>query len=236
MYIYGGTMSLNRVSTSVAIVVAAVVLAFGMSKIGSNDRSVTVRGLSEREVSADLAIWPLSFDVGNNDLKALQSDILRKTDSVVAFLKEYGLSEEDYMVQAPRITDNSINPYIDKDRIVYKYLAKVTVLVRSGKIDAVKNAQKSSLKLTDNGITVSQDYGSSMSFEFTGLNDIKPEMIAEATKNARLAAEQFARDSGSKVGKIKNATQGLFSIENAAIGLEERKRIRVVTSVEYLLK
>lgn len=229
-------MTVSRVSTAVAVVVAAVVLAFGMSKIGSNDRSVTVRGLSEREVSADLAIWPLSFVVGNNELKSLQSDILRKTDSVVAFLKEYGLSEDDYTVQAPRITDNSINPYIAQDRIIYKYIAKVTVLVRSGKIDAVKRAQKDSLKLTDNGITVNQDYDSSMSFEFTGLNDIKPEMIAEATKNARLAAEQFARDSGSKVGKIKNATQGLFSIENAAVGLEERKRIRVVTSVEYLLK
>ena len=69
-----------------------------------------------------------------------------------------------------------------------------------------------------------------------GLNDIKPEMIAEATKNARLAAEQFARDSGSKVGKIKNATQGLFSIDNAAAGLEEKKKVRVVTTVEYLLK
>lgn len=232
----GVCMTVSRFSTAVAVVVAAVVLAFGMSKIGSNDRSVTVRGLSEREVSADLAIWPLSFVVGNNELKSLQSDILRKTDSVVAFLKEYGLSEDDYTVQAPRITDNSINPYIAQDRIIYKYIAKVTVLVRSGKIDAVKSAQKDSLKLTDNGITVNQDYDSSMSFEFTGLNDIKPEMIAEATKNARLAAEQFARDSGSKVGKIKNATQGLFSIENAAVGLEERKRIRVITSVEYLLK
>lgn len=232
----GVCMTVSRFSTAVAVVVAAVVLAFGMSKIGSNDRSVTVRGLSEREVSADLAIWPLSFVVGNNELKSLQSDILRKTDSVVTFLKEYGLSEDDYTVQAPRITDNSINPYIAQDRIIYKYIAKVTVLVRSGKIDAVKSAQKDSLKLTDNGITVNQDYDSSMSFEFTGLNDIKPEMIAEATKNARLAAEQFARDSGSKVGKIKNATQGLFSIENAAVGLEERKRIRVVTSVEYLLK
>lgn len=229
-------MTLSRFSTAAAVVLAAVVLAFGMSKIGRNDRSVTVRGLSEREVSADLAVWPLSFVVGNNELKSLQNDILRKTDSVVAFLKGFGLSEDDYTVQAPRITDNSINPYIDKDRIVYKYIAKVTVLVRSGKIDAVKSAQKDSLRLTDSGITVSQDYDSSMSFEFTGLNDIKPEMIAEATKNARLAAEQFARDSGSRVGKIKNASQGLFSIENAAVGLEERKKIRVVTSVEYLLK
>ena len=214
-----------------------------MGKIGRNDRSVTVRGLSEREVAADLVVWPLSFTVGNNDLKTLQSDIIEKTDITVNFLNEYGLSDEDFTIQAPKITDNSVNPYIDKDRISYKYIGKVTVMVRSGKIEAVKNANKDSLKLAGDGITINQDYDGMMNFEFTGLNGIKPEMIAEATKTRsklplRLSrqAEQFARDSGSKVGKIKNATQGLFSIDNAAAGLEERKKVRVVTTVEYLLK
>ena len=85
-------------------------------------------------------------------------------------------------------------------------------------------------------IAVSQDYDSKVQYEFTGLNNIKPEMIAVATKNAREAAEQFARDSGSKVGKIKSASQGLFTIDDAAVGLEEKKAVRVVTTVEYLLK
>ena len=229
-------MILNKFSTALAVIIAAAILSCGMGKIGRNDRSVTVRGLSEREVAADLVVWPLSFTVGNNDLKTLQSDIIEKTDITVNFLNEYGLSDEDFTIQAPKITDNSVNPYIDKDRISYKYIGKVTVMVRSGKIEAVKNANKDSLKLAGDGITINQDYDGMMNFEFTGLNSIKPEMIAEATKNARLAAEQFARDSGSKVGKIKNATQGLFSIDNAAAGLEERKKVRVVTTVEYLLK
>lgn len=229
-------MTLNKFSTALAVIIAAAILSCGMGKIGRNDRSVTVRGLSEREVAADLVVWPLSFTVGNNDLKTLQSDIIEKTDITVNFLNEYGLSDEDFTIQAPKITDNSVNPYIDKDRISYKYIGKVTVMVRSGKIEAVKNANKDSLKLAGDGITINQDYDGMMNFEFTGLNSIKPEMIAEATKNARLAAEQFARDSGSKVGKIKNATQGLFSIDNAAAGLEERKKVRVVTTVEYLLK
>lgn len=229
-------MTINRFITNLSIIIAAIIIAGGMGNIVKQNRTVTVRGLSEREVNADLAIWPLSFSLGNNDLGILQNDIISKTDTAVSFLKEHNLSEEDFTVQAPNIKDNSVNPYIDQDRISYKYIAKVTILVRSNKIDDVKNAQKDSLKLASNGITISQEYDSMMSFEFTGLNNIKPEMIAEATKNARLAAEQFARDSGSKVGKIKNATQGLFSIEDAAVGLEEKKKVRVVTSVEYSIK
>ena len=125
---------------------------------------------------------------------------------------------------------------MDKDKILYTYLAQTVVLVRSSKVAEVKKAQDDSLDLMSSGIAVSKDYNSKISFEFTKLNEIKPQMIAEATKNARTAAEQFAHDSGSKVGKIKTATQGFFSIENAAEDLQEKKTIRVVTTVEYLLK
>ena len=129
-----------------------------------------------------------------------------------------------------------MNPYMDKNQVRYTYIAETVVLVRSSKVEQVKKAQSDSLKLMSDGIAVSKDYKSKISFEFTKLNDIKPQMIAEATKNARTAAEQFARDSESKVGKIKRASQGLFSIEDAAADLSERKIIRVVTTVEYLLK
>lgn len=207
-----------------------------MSGIGGETRSVTVRGLSEREVDADLVVWPLSFTVGSNDLNLLRKEIISKNDVCVEFLKKHGLDDSDFMVQAPQIQDNSVNLYIDRDRISYKYIAQSKILVRSNKINEVKTAQNDSLNLAEKGIAVRQEYDSKMQFEFTKLNDIKPEMIAEATKNARLAAEQFAHDSGSRVGKIKKATQGLFSIDDAAIGLEEKKHIRVVTSVEYLLK
>lgn len=229
-------MKSDSIIHAVTALAVAVILAFGMSNIAKPSRSVTVRGLSEREVNADLAVWPLSFSLGNNDLKTLQSEIVSKTEVATNFLKEHGLSEEDFTVQAPNIVDNSVNMYLDKDRIAYKYIGKATVLVRSNKIEAVKKANNDSLKLATSGITLNQDYDSKISFDFTALNDIKPEMIALATKNARQAAEQFARDSGSRVGKIKNATQGFFSIEDAAVGLEEKKKVRVVTTVEYLLK
>lgn len=223
-------------SVSVSVIASAVILSVGLSNIARADKTVSVRGLAEREVDADLAVWPLTFSLGSNDLSELQKDILAKTKIVKNYLAEYELSSEDFTVQSPSITDNSMNPYMDKNQVRYTYIAETVVLVRSSKVEQVKKAQGDSLKLMSDGIAVSKDYKSKISFEFTKLNDIKPQMIAEATKNARTAAEQFARDSGSKVGKIKRASQGLFSIEDAAADLSERKIIRVVTTVEYLLK
>ena len=223
-------------SVSVSVIASAVILSVGLSNIARADKTVSVRGLAEREVDADLAVWPLTFSLGSNDLTELQKDILAKTEIVKSYLAEYELSSEDFTVQSPSITDNSMNPYMDKNQVRYTYIAETVVLVRSSKVEQVKKAQGDSLKLMSDGIAVSKDYKSKISFEFTKLNDIKPQMIAEATKNARTAAEQFARDSGSKVGKIKRASQGLFSIEDAAADLSKRKTIRVVTTVEYLLK
>lgn len=223
-------------SVSVSVIASAVILSVGLSNIARADKTVSVRGLAEREVDADLAVWPLTFSLGSNDLTELQKDILAKTKIVKNYLAEYELSGNDFTVQSPSITDNSMNPYMDKNQVRYTYIAETVVLVRSSKVEQVKKAQGDSLKLMSDGIAVSKDYKSKISFEFTKLNDIKPQMIAEATKNARTAAEQFARDSESKVGKIKRASQGLFSIEDAAADLSERKIIRVVTTVEYLLK
>lgn len=224
------------IAAAVSVIASACILAFGLSTVARPDRTVTVRGLAEKEVDADIAVWPLSFTLGGNDLAVLQKNVMTAVDSVKAYLAEYGLDGSDYTVQAPSITDNSVNPYIDRNADRYTYLAKNVILVRSSKVDKVKAAHADSLKLMGNGIAVSQDYDSKISYEFTGLNEIKPAMIVEATQNARLAAEQFARDSGSKVGKIKRATQGLFSIDNLAVGLEEKKNVRVVTTVEYLIK
>lgn len=225
-----------NITLCVAIVLAAGIMASGMTKIVKQDRSVTVRGLAEREVDADLAVWPITFTVGSNSLQTIQSEIVKKSSIVAKFLESHGLTSEDYTIQAPKITDNTVNPYLDHEKMMFNYLAQETILVRTAKVSVVKEAQADSLKLTGEGVAIQQDYGSNVSYEFTGLNSIKPEMIAEATENARLAAEQFAHDSKSKVGKIKKATQGLFSIDDAAVGLEEKKNIRVVTTVEYSLK
>ena len=227
---------MDSLKIGISIVMAAVILAVGLANIITPERSVSVRGLAEREGGADLAVWNMSFSMGENSLESMQKSILEKTEVIKKYLIKHGLEESDFTVKPAAITDNSLNSYMDQTKITYKFVAQQTILVRSGKIEAVKSAYADSLELVSAGIAVSQDYDSKVSYEFTKLNDIKPEMIAEATKNARTAAEQFAHDSNSKVGKIKKATQGLFTIEDAAVGLEDKKSVRVVNTVEYLLK
>lgn len=227
---------MDSLKIGISIVMAAVILAVGLANIITPERSVSVRGLAEREVDADLAVWNMSFSMGENSLESMQKSILEKTEVIKKYLIKHGLEENDFTVKPAAITDNSLNSYMDQTKITYKFVAQQTILVRSGKIEAVKSAYADSLELVSAGIAVSQDYDSKVSYEFTKLNDIKPEMIAEATKNSRTAAEQFAHDSNSKVGKIKKATQGLFTIEDAAVGLEDKKSVRVVNTVEYLLK
>ena len=227
---------MDSLKIGISIVIAAVILAVGLANIITPERSVSVRGLAEREVDADLAVWNMSFSMGENNLESMQRSIVEKTEVIKKYLIKHGLEESDFTVKPAAITDNSLNSYMDQTKITYKFVARQTILVRSEKIEAVKSAYADSLELVSAGIAVNQDYDSKVSYEFTKLNDIKPEMIAEATKNARTAAEQFAHDSNSKVGKIKKATQGLFTIEDAAVGLEDKKSVRVVNTVEYLLK
>lgn len=228
----------NAIHTAViclTVLIASTILAAGLGNVIKEKRTVSVRGLAEREVAADMAVWKLSFSLDANTLPELQKKIISQTEVVTDFLKSYGLSDQDYAVQAPEITDTSVELYIDKSRQTFVYVAKQAVLVRSGKVDAVKLASSKTVELVGKGISVNSDYDSKVKYDFNGLNQIKPEMIALATRNAREAAEQFARDSHSKVGKIQSASQGLFSIEDAAPGLEELKNVRVVTTVVYSL-
>lgn len=226
---------LKYIIPSIAAILAALILAFGMKNITSPNRTVSVRGLSEREVDADMAVWKLSFTLGADSLPVLKESITDQTYMVLNFLNEYGLSEEDYTVLAPEITDATVNLYMDSNRRSFDYIAKQSVLIRTGKVDQVRRASESTLELTGEGISVTSDYGEKVNYEFNGLNAIKPEMIADATQNARQAAEKFAKDSGSKIGKIQSASQGLFSIDDAATGLEYKKSVRVVTTVVYSL-
>lgn len=220
----------------ICLVMASIVISLGFSSINPKEASVSVRGLAQREVNADLAVWQLSFGLGDNNLENLQKSIKEKSEIVSLYLKDKGLNERDFSVLSPSITNNLLDPYINQEKMQYIYIAKLNFLIRTDKISAVKKANEGLLELVDKGIAIKQDYENKINYEFTKLNDIKPEMIALATKNARKAAEQFAKDSNSNLGKIKHATQGLFSIENAATGLEERKIVRVVTQIQYLLK
>lgn len=225
----------KTIIASAAGVLCSVILALGMGKIMHTERTVSVRGLSEKEVDADLAVWKLSFSLGSNDMKDLQNQIIQKTELAKAFLESHQLSQTDYTVLSPEITDATVNMYSNPEQRIYDYVAKQTILIRSTNVHGVKAAAQDTIELLGKGVSVSSDWDGKVQYYFNGLNEIKPEMIAEATENARKAAEQFAHDSNSKVGKIQSASQGLFSIEDAAPGLEYRKNVRVVTTVVYSL-
>lgn len=220
---------------SAAVVLSSLILSLGMGKIMHTERTVSVRGLAEKEVDADLAVWKLSFSIGSNNMKELQNQILRETDLAKTFLENHQLTQDDYTVLSPEITDATVSMYSDPEHRSFDYVGKQTILIRSGNVQAVKSAAQDTIQLLGQGVSVSSDWDGKVQYYFNGLNEIKPEMIAEATENAHKAAEQFAHDSNSKVGKIQTASQGLFSIEDAAPGLEYKKNVRVVTTVVYFL-
>lgn len=200
-------------------------------------RTVSVRGLAEREVDADLAVWPITFVETGNDLAALNARLTEKRQIITEFLTASGFAAADLSHSTPSISDQHAREYGDgRSRPEFRYLGKATVTLRSGDVPQVKRTMEKSGSLVGRGIVVlAEDWSSRTQYFFKGLNAIKPPMIEEATRNARAAAEKFAADSGSNLGKIKSASQGLFEITDLDQSTPERKQVRVVTSVEYFL-
>lgn len=206
----------------------------GLYRARESQRYVTVKGLSERDVPADLAIWPIVFVVTANDLESLQEEIDAGVAAITGFLSQ-SFARDTLTVSIPRITDFSLQFFAQGNRPPMRYSAETTVTLRTARIDAVKDAMQRSGDLVKEGVTLVRSFDAQAEFLFTGLEQIKPEMIAEATRDARRAAEQFAQDSGSRVGTIRNAQQGYFSITDRDRFSPEFKNIRVVTTIEYFL-
>lgn len=209
---------------------------FGLSDFAAKDRVVSVRGLAEREVKADHVIWPITYKTTGNDLSAIYSELNAVNPRIRQFLITNGVRKQDISVGAPQIVDLRAERYTDntpRDR----YNVTSIITVSSADVDKVRSLMSRMGELLKQGIAISAgDYGTQVQYEFTSLNTIKPQMIEEATRNAREAAEKFANDSESKLGKIKTATQGLFSIDDRDQYTPYMKKVRVVTSVEYFLK
>ena len=225
---------------------AAVVLAIGIALAGylvgnalvesrTSERRVSVRGLSEREVPANLVLWPIVFSITSNDLVDLQRQADVGVMKVRAFLGD-AFPAEQISVSPPRVQDREAQGMSGDGRQRDRYMAEVVVTVRTDQIDAARKAIERSGELVKQGVAVIRSYEYSTQYLYTDLERVKPEMIAEATKDARRAAEQFAQDSGSKVGAIRTAQQGLFSIEDRDQFSPQLKRIRVVTTVDYYLE
>jgi hypothetical protein len=220
----------------VGLIVVGVCIKSGLNSMADNSRVVNVKGLAEMEVKADKVTWPVSFKIVGNDLGSIYQNVNKNNRIVKNFLISKGISAEEISVNAPQIVDKAADVYGNSD---YKERYNVTsvMTVSTGKVDLVRQLMSQQADLLKQGVAITaNDYSSSVIYAFTKLNSVKPKMIEQATKNARTAAEKFAKDSESDLGKIKSADQGQISIEDRDANTPFIKKVRVVTSIVYYLK
>ena len=214
----------------------------GIIHLRTGDRYVTVKGVSERDVTADVALWPIRFVSTDDDLRKAQTRIKESKEVILDFLKRQGIPADAAQVQRLDVTDVLANPYRSGETRS-RYIISQTLMVRSSDPTVIHKASQAIGELVDAGVVLSSTGGpgDGPTYLFTGLNEIKPQMIAEATASGREAAEQFARDSGSKAAGIRQANQGVFVIlpRDRAPGIMEEseinKTVRVVSTIEYYL-
>lgn len=225
----------SGLSIMIGLITLGTMIPVGVNSYMSYTRTVDVKGLCEREVMADKVIWPISFKIMGDDLQNVYNQIDQKNKIITNFLKEGGISEEEISIASPKISDKFANEYGNNDRL-YRYVTTNVITVCTDKVETVLSLMSKQAQLIKQGITLSSDnWENPTEFKFEGLNDLKPEMVEEATKNARQTAEKFAKDSESELGKIKRASQGSFSIENRDSNTPHIKRVRVVSSITYYL-
>lgn len=234
-------MDKGRVLSGLAVMVGLIVMGSMIPKAVKNfreyDRTVNVKGLCEREVKADKVIWPVVYKVMADDVQTLYNNTDANNAAIIAFLQAGGISPDEITVSVPVISDKYATEYGSNDR-AFRYIAKNVVTVCTENVDAVLGLMSKQSELLKKGIVIggSNEWENPVEFRYEGLNEIKPAMIEEATQNARETAKKFAKDSGSRLGKIKTANQGTFTISDRDSNTPYIKQVRVVTSVTYYLK
>ena len=225
------------VSIFLGLSVLGYLLAGAAIRFKEYERSVTVKGLSERELPADIVIWPIVFTEASNELGGLYASIDASTKKTRDFLVEKGIDAAEINASTPSITDRLAQQYNNNiNKAEFRYLALQVVTVYSPKVDLVRKVMSELADLGKQGIAFTGgDYQNQTEYIFTGLNKIKPEMIQEATTKAREVALKFAQDSNSTLGKIKQASQGQFQINPRDKNNPHIKKIRVVSTIEYYL-
>jgi hypothetical protein len=238
-----GSWLAPAVAIALGIAVAGWLIGTGFREGRQLDRYVTVKGIAERTVSADLAIWPLRVVATGDDLAAVQQQMGEQQTAVLGFLDSAGVSADEIELQDLQVTDLYAQAY-RSGPVNNRFIVAQTVNVRSGNVALIRETSERVGELVNAGVVLSSDRGpsgSSPTYLFTGLVALKPDMIAQATVNARQSAEQFAADSGSALGGIRRANQGLFQIlardnaPNTQQAQQVEKTVRVVSTIEYLL-
>ncbi len=224
------------VSIGLGLVIMGYLLSDAALSVKELERSVKVKGLSEREYPADIVIWPIQFVAADNNLQTLYNTLEESTGKITAFLQKQQIKAVDISSNPPTITDKSAQRYGNSAPAQFRYSAVQTVTVYSNAINTVRQAMGVLADLGKEGIVFnSDDYEARPEYIFTRLNEVKPVMIEEATRKARAVALKFAQDSQSQLGKIKHASQGQFSISPRDKSTPHMKRVRVVSTVEYYL-
>jgi hypothetical protein len=229
---------LKTVLICISIVIAGYFIG-NMHKTGKKyDRYVEVKGLSEREVNADMAVWPLNITLTGNDLNLLKKEIEKQNKQVYDFFINQGFTKDELNPGTTNINDALAEMYNSNyQNKEFRYLAKSEFTIRTNKIEKLQTALSESLQLLSQGILLgSKNTWRPIEYIFTGLNGLKPSMIEEATRNARDVAEKFAHDSNSRVGKIRIARQGLFSISDRDENTPQIKVVRVVSTIDFQLE
>ena len=205
-------------------------------KFKEYERTVTAKGLSEHEYKADIVIWPIQFNEASNDLTELYSSIETSTSEIKAFLIKNSIDPDAITFSSPSITDKSAQQYGNVSKAEFRYSAFQTVTVYSKNVEGVRKLMSALSELGKKGIVFTGgNYQTQTEYLFTKLNEVKPKMIEEATRKAREVAQKFATDSQSKLGKIKRASQGQFSITPRDKNNPHIKKVRVVSTVVYYL-
>jgi uncharacterized protein len=246
----GGTALLG-VMLAVGLIVGGWILGAQIKETRLGDRYVTVKGLAERNVKSDLAIWPIGYKDAGDDLTGVYAKSETDKKAILDFLSKQGVQPTEIELGLVRVIDTQANEYGGSGRAPRRYIVQQQITVRTPRVDQVAAASQKTMELLQAGIVLNSEPGQGLIYKFTGLNSIKPDMITEATRNARASADRFAADSGSRVGSIRQANQGVFSIlaVNSGSASEDQpgmdssgaesslmKTVRVVSSLQYYLE
>ena len=220
----------------VGLLLLGLCMKSGIDDFAHRDRIVTVRGLAQRDIPANKVTWPIVSKLTGDDLKSLYTQVQSIDSAITTFLKTNGITDAEISVNPPAVTDLKADQY-NAANAPYHYSVTAVVTVTSSRVELVRKLINRQTELMAQGIAITAgDYNYPTLYEYTDLNTIKPAMIAEATQNARKAADKFAEDSHSKLGKIKKASQGQFSIDDRDQYTPQIKTVRVVSTIEYYLK
>jgi hypothetical protein len=241
-------LSVIAISIVIGFVINGFFIGRSLERFKREDRFISVKGFAEREVKANFAVWTIKTRIATNDLIEGSKIIEGNKNKIVGFLHDNGLKPEEIIQQNSNVTDKLARDYGSNDIGAFRYIIENTIHVRTENVDTIQYASRQTDKLLKAGVLIADnnDYNPSVKYLFTGLNEIKPAMLSEATQNAKKAAVEFTKESNVRLGSLKKANQGLFTIVDRDYSIispndggyapsvnDLYKKVRVVVNIEY---